>query len=88
MCEGIAVAAARGITMPGDLIEKHLAFAGSVPSHWKTSMCNDLEAGKSIELEATSGALHRMGLAHGVPTPNHDFIYRALKAFAAPMKLV
>lgn len=84
MNEVIAVAKARGIVLPSDIVVKILAFAETVDPNWKTSMCNDLEAGKVIEVDSSSGALHRLGQSLGVPTPFHTFAYRALKYYASP----
>jgi 2-dehydropantoate 2-reductase len=84
MNEVIAVAKARGIVVPSDIVMKILAFAETVDPNWKTSMCNDLEAGKVIEVDSSSGALHRLGQDLGVPTPFHTFAYRALKYYASP----
>ena len=47
-------------------------------------MCNDLEAGKVIEIESSSAALHRLGDQLGVPTPTHTFAYRTLKYDGSP----
>jgi Ketopantoate reductase PanE/ApbA C terminal len=44
----------------------------------------DLEAGKVIEVDSSSGALHRLGQDLGVATPVHTFAYRALKYYASP----
>jgi 2-dehydropantoate 2-reductase len=84
MNEVIAVAKARGIVVPSDAPARVLAFAETVDPNWKTSMCNDLEAGKVIEVDSSSGALHRLGQDLGVATPVHTFAYRALKYYASP----
>ena len=84
MNEVVAVAKARTIDLPSDIAAKILAFAETVEPNWKTSMCNDLEAGKVIEIESSSGALHRLGHQLGVPTPTHTFAYRTLKYYASP----
>ena len=84
MDEVIAVAKARGVTVPGDFKAKLLAFVETVDPSWKTSMCNDLEAGKIIEIETISGTVHRLGQELGVPTPIHGVAYRALKYYAMP----
>jgi 2-dehydropantoate 2-reductase len=82
MGEVIAVAKARGVTVPGDVKAKILAVVENIDPSWKTSMCNDLEAGKVIEVETLSGSLHRLGRELGVPTPVHSVAYRALKPYA------
>jgi 2-dehydropantoate 2-reductase len=42
----------------------------------------DLEAGRRLELDWMSGAVARIGDELGMPTPNHHFIYAALKVYA------
>ena len=83
MEEIMAVAAAQRYTLPHGLPDIILEMADGFDPNWKTSMCNDLEAGKPIELEFTSGSVHRLGLELGVPTPIHAVFYRALKHFAS-----
>ena len=84
MEEVIAVAAARGVQVPADAPSKIFAFTEQLDPTWKTSMCNDLEAGKIIEVGSISGAVHRLGQELGVPTPVHSVAYRALMPFASP----
>ncbi len=84
MDEVIAVAKARGITLPSDITSNILAAVEKIDPAWKTSMCNDLEAGKVIEVDSISGFLHRLGEELGVPTPVHSVAYRALKPYAMP----
>ncbi len=82
MDEIIALAAASGVALPADLKSKIFAFTETFDPAWKTSMCNDLEAGKPIEVDSLSGAIHRLGLAHNVPTPFHSIAFKALKPYA------
>jgi len=82
MEEVIAVAKARGVTVPPDVPSKILAAIANIDPSWKTSMCNDLEAGKAIEVETLSGSLHLLGQDLDVPTPVHSVAYRALKPYA------
>jgi 2-dehydropantoate 2-reductase len=84
MGEVIAVAKARGVTVPHDVPSNLLAAVKNIDPTWKTSMCNDLEAGKVIEVVSLSGSLHRLGRELGVPTPVHSVAYRALKPYAMP----
>ena len=48
----------------------------------KSSMLQDLERGRRLELPWLSGALVRLGQELGVPTPTHAFITTALKLHA------
>lgn len=84
MNEVVAVASARQITLPHDIADRIFMAVETVDPSWKSSMCNDLEAGKAIEVESVAGALHRLGQSLGVPTPTHSFVYRVLKYFTTP----
>lgn len=73
MLEAQAVAAKLGITMPID-VEKRIDGAAGIGEH-KTSMLQDFERGRSIELDAIVGAVAELGRIVGVPTPMVDAIY-------------
>ena len=82
MGEVIALARARGITVAPDVTDKTLTFCETIDPGWRTSMGHDLEAGKPIEIETLSGAVHRLGQTHRVATPVHSLAYRALRYYA------
>ena len=42
---------------------------------FKTSMLQDAEAGRALELDAIVGVVHELGVRLGVPTPNVDAIF-------------
>jgi 2-dehydropantoate 2-reductase len=48
----------------------------------KSSMLQDLEAGRRLELAWLSGAITRMGRDIGIATPTHALITTALKLHA------
>jgi 2-dehydropantoate 2-reductase len=76
--EGIAVGRAAGkVTRTdfGDEIMKKFAMA---PPSFRSSMSEDLERGKPLELRWLSGRIHNLGLQYHVPTPAHSVVYRAL----------
>ncbi len=50
-----------------------------IPSDTHSSMLDDLERGKPLELEYLGGEVVRLGQKHGVPTPVQAFLYAALK---------
>ena len=83
MNEVIALAMAREVLLPAELPDQHLALAKTLPPDWKTSMCNDLEAGRKIELRSLSGSAHRLGQELDVSTPVHSFAWQALSPYAA-----
>jgi 2-dehydropantoate 2-reductase len=77
MGEARAVAEALGVSFKISL-EQRLAGAEAVGAH-KTSMLQDVEAGRALELEALVGAVIELGTIAGVPTPTIDAIYAATK---------
>ena len=79
LAEALAVAHAADIALPEDLAERLLTYIDSLPDQMKSSMLQDLEAGRRLELDWLSGAIARMGREHGVATPTHAMIAAALK---------
>lgn len=73
MREAEAVAGRLGITLRVPL-ERRIAGAEKVGAH-KTSMLQDVEQGKAIELEALVGAVVELGRLTGTPTPHIDAVY-------------
>lgn len=77
MREVEAVAGALGIKMPIE-VERRINGAAAVGAH-KTSMLQDFERGRPIELDAIVGAVCELGRLTGVPTPTIDTIYTLTK---------
>jgi len=73
MLEAREVTEALGIHIPVDMIERRLAAAGSVVGH-KMSMLQDLERGRSLEIDALVTAVQELGRLTGVPTPAVDTV--------------
>jgi len=73
MREAEAVAGRLGIKLKVS-IERRMAGAEKVGAH-KTSMLQDVEAGKAIELEALVGAVVELGRLTVTPTPHIDSVY-------------
>jgi len=73
MAEAQAVAAALGIAIPEQMMERRLNAAGSVFGH-KISMLQDLERGRSLEIDALVTAVQEMGRLVKVPTPRIDAV--------------
>ncbi|HET9699485.1 MAG TPA: ketopantoate reductase C-terminal domain-containing protein, partial [Burkholderiales bacterium] len=55
-------------------IDKRIAGAEGVGKH-KTSMLQDVEAGRPLELEALLGSVKEMGQLTATPTPHIDAVY-------------
>jgi 2-dehydropantoate 2-reductase len=80
MSEGEAIATKLGITMRVG-IEKRIAGAEKVGAH-KTSMLQDVEHGRPLELEALVGAVIELGRLTGTPTPHIDSVYACTRLLA------
>jgi len=73
MTEAQAVAGKLGISFRVPL-EKRIAGAEKVGKH-KTSMLQDVEAGRAPEIEALVGSVVELGRLTHTPTPNIDAVY-------------
>jgi 2-dehydropantoate 2-reductase len=56
-------------------------MVAGMPAESKSSMLEDLERGRRLELPWLSGAVVRLGREVSVPTPIHQFIATVLKPF-------
>ncbi len=77
MAEAQAVGEALGIRFRIPL-EKRIAGAEAVGGH-KTSMLQDVEAGRAIEADALIGSVVELGRMVGLATPHMDAIYAVTK---------
>ena len=84
MEEAQAVASRLGITFRVS-IEKRIAGAEKVGKH-KTSMLQDVEAGRELELEAIMGAVVELARLTGIATPGIDAIYALAKLLDKTMR--
>lgn len=76
--EGMAVARAKQIQLPPNSMADMFAHMASMPPQSKSSMLEDLERGRRLELPWLSGAVLRLGRELGVETPIHRFITTVL----------
>jgi 2-dehydropantoate 2-reductase len=77
MGEAEAVASKLGIELP-ITIDQRMAGAEKVGAH-KTSMLQDYEAGRPMEVEAVVGAVVELGERLGVPMPSTNAVYACVK---------
>jgi len=85
MVEVEAVAAKLGLELPIS-IDQRMAGAGKIGEH-KTSMLQDLEAGRPMELEAIVGAVVELADKLGVPVPHTRSVYACTKLLQRTAKL-
>jgi 2-dehydropantoate 2-reductase len=78
MAEIAALAAARGVSLPADIVGRTMAFVDTLPAEGTASLQRDIAEGRRSELDAWSGAVVRLGRTAGVPTPVHALIYSSL----------
>jgi 2-dehydropantoate 2-reductase len=84
MTEAQAVAHRLGITFRVGL-EKRIAGAEKVGKH-RTSMLQDVEAGRAPELDALVGAVMELGRLTKTPTPNIDAVYALTSLLAQTLQ--
>jgi len=73
MLETKQVNEALGVNIPEDMIERRFEAAGSIGAH-KMSMLQDVERGRSLEIDALVTAVQELGRLTRVPTPMLDIV--------------
>jgi len=81
MFEAEAVAKKLGVKFTVD-VDTRIAWAADVGAH-KTSMLQDLELGRPIEIEALVGTVAETGQLVGVPTPTIDVVLKLVRLRAS-----
>ena len=79
--ETLAVARAKGVPLGDKVFDEMMAMTMEIPGATKSSMLEDLERGRRLELPWLSGRVAALGKELGVPTPTHHFIATVLKPF-------
>jgi len=78
--EVISIARKVGISLGEDGLKTYLEILSNLSPDGKTSMLQDVEAGRKTEVEIFSGTVIRMGRQYGVRTPVNRMLYRLIKA--------
>ena len=82
VAEALAVAHAKGVAVPPATVEEVADAYAALPPQTKSSMLEDLERGRRLELPWLSGAVVRIAEEVGVATPIHRFIAAVLRPHA------
>jgi len=80
--ECLAVAAASGVTIPGDVFAAVDRIADTMPGQF-SSTAQDLRRGKPSEIDHLNGFVAREGERLGVPTPVNRTLWALVKAMEA-----
>jgi 2-dehydropantoate 2-reductase len=82
MVEAQAIGEALGVSFPVD-VDRRIEGAAAVGAH-KTSMLQDLELGRPLEIDALVTAVQELGRVTGVPTPSIDLVLALVRALTWP----
>jgi 2-dehydropantoate 2-reductase len=80
MMEVMAIAAAEGITLTDADIDTVYRTMDGLDPEGKTSMCQDVEAGRKTEVELFAGQVIALGKKHGIPVPVNELFWKMLRA--------
>ncbi len=79
MDEVVAVSAAEGVPLgPGDIARWDAVLAGQ-PAEGRTSMHQDVEAGRRTEVDIFAGRVVELGARHGIATPYNEAMLWVLR---------
>lgn len=79
MAEVLAVAQARGIALTNDDLEHWYEVINTLSPDGKTSMVQDVEAGRKTEVEMFAGRVIQLGQEAGVPTPVNEVLLETIQ---------
>ncbi len=82
MREVIAVAAAEGVALPPDTVDKSVGLAMKMDPDTFSSLHYDMTQGKPMELEALHGTAIRLARKHNLAVPMCEAVYAILKPWA------
>jgi 2-dehydropantoate 2-reductase len=78
MLEAQAIGEALGVSFPVD-VDRRIEGAAAVGAH-KTSMLQDLELGRPLEIDALVAAVQELGRVTGISTPSIDLVLALVRA--------
>jgi 2-dehydropantoate 2-reductase len=79
MREVIALAEAVGVNLVEQDLDDWYTFLNTLSPQGKTSMLQDIEAGRKTEVEIFGGKAVELGKTHGVPTPVNQAMVRIIQ---------
>lgn len=80
MDEVVRVGQAEGVDLTYEDRDEIIDILINFPPDKKMSMLQDIEAGRSIEIDEYAGTVIKLGEKHGIPTPVNKVLYLAITA--------
>ncbi|MCX7710151.1 MAG: ketopantoate reductase family protein [Clostridia bacterium] len=78
--EVVALSQKKGINLKEEDIEEYVRVIKTLSPGGKTSMLQDVEAGRKTEVEIFSGTVIELGQQYGVPTPVNDVLFKLIRS--------
>ena len=79
MEEAVAVGRAAGVQLGDEVIDSAMMVICKMPADVKTSMLQDVEAGRETEVEAFAGTVCRLAEKFGIDVPNNKLVLEKIK---------
>jgi 2-dehydropantoate 2-reductase len=77
--EVVRISEKEGINLTDADIDRVVQIINTLDPNGKTSMCQDVEAGRKTEVEIFAGTVLEFGRKYGIPTPVNEVLWRMLK---------
>ncbi len=77
--EVISLAEKKGIHLTLEDIQRYIDVLDTLSSDGKTSMLQDIEAGRKTEVEIFAGTVNNLGREYGVATPVNQVLFRMIR---------
>ena len=79
MEEAVAVGRAAGVPLGDEVVDSAMMVICKMPADVKTSMLQDVEAGRETEVEAFAGTVCRLAEKFGIDVPNNKLVLEKIK---------
>jgi 2-dehydropantoate 2-reductase len=79
MREVVSLAEAAGVDLGSQDIDDWYAFLNTLSTQGKTSMLQDIEAGRKTEVELFGGKVVELGRTYAIPTPVNETVLRIIQ---------
>lgn len=79
MREVVALAGPAGVNLEDQDIRDWYTFLNMLSPQGKTSMLQDVEAGRKTEVELFGGKVVELGELYGIPTPVNETVLRIIQ---------